>query len=86
MVTPQSSVMSISSGFPPSGSFQSKWYRRLARAISTFACEKFMPGHILRPTPNGVWYPCILQSSKHTLGTNGAGGCNRKVSLMTALR
>ncbi|WVZ98050.1 LOW QUALITY PROTEIN: hypothetical protein U9M48_043533 [Paspalum notatum var. saurae] len=53
--TPMFSLASISLGSAtPSGSFQSKWYRRLARASSMLATPRFMPAHMRRPDPNGM--------------------------------
>ncbi|BAS98819.1 Os06g0642400 [Oryza sativa Japonica Group] len=52
VVTPLCSFMSIST---PSGSFQSKWYKRLASASSNVARPNAIPGHMRRPAPNGIY-------------------------------
>nr|CAB3464992.1 unnamed protein product [Digitaria exilis] len=52
-VMPNASVMSNSAGSARPGTSQSKWNSRLASASSTLASPNAIPGHILRPAPNG---------------------------------
>ena len=55
---PDFSSMSKSSSFIPFGNFQSKWYKRFAKAKSTVFTPIFNLGHMLRPPPNGKNSKC----------------------------
>ncbi|KAF4391216.1 hypothetical protein G4B88_016526 [Cannabis sativa] len=53
---PNNSVISKSSWLIISlGSFQSKWYNKNASGSSTLISPNDIPGHILLPTPNGIY-------------------------------
>lgn len=52
-VRPASSSISKSSSLIPSGNFQSKQSNRLASVSSVARIPIFIPGHPLRPAPNG---------------------------------
>nr|CAB3455271.1 unnamed protein product [Digitaria exilis] len=73
--------MSISPGSIPSGSSQSKWYRREARGSSMLANPNPIPGHIRRPAPNGMNSKSVplkstsLFSNLSGMNSSGASQC-----------
>nr|GMD10246.1 RNA polymerase, subunit H/Rpb5, conserved site-containing protein [Ipomoea batatas] len=65
--------MSSSSASIPSGSFQSKWNSSLASGTSTLTSPNNIPGHILRPAPNGMNSKCFPRKSAEESRRNLSG-------------